>query len=153
MRARRAGVALSFVVALIACGGRKGTEPVAITDDEVARYVQWVREWGELTKRHVAENDAAAKRAETRYAPFDGNAMSRDPEFLAVLDRHRDEMQQHMNSMPLAGPQLEAFKAVMAGIIPRHDEQVLLKAREKYGDKFVDLVLKHEHELSTITFR
>ena len=127
----------------------------AQSDSALTGYLEWHRDWMQLTNQHKAELDAESVRIESRYSLADSYKITQDPELLALLERQRGEMRPLMARAP-RGLTAEALDATLPGLgrvvigpramtyVPGRDEAVLAAARTKYGDEFVSWVLAHE---------
>jgi hypothetical protein len=146
----RSRIALGVVLALLCSCAKKAadTPSVDITDDQITSFLAWTREWGELAMRHAREGQEVAARVAPKYSMSGTPGMTNDPELRATLDRQRAAIQEHMDRIPLNDAQVKAWKATVAGLIPRRDDQVLAAARQKYGDRFVDRVLARERDIT-----
>jgi hypothetical protein len=161
MRVRTfAGIAIAVVA--IACAKHEGVvktagQPeLAVTDDELTKYVRWWRDYLTLVNRHLIELDAVRKRVSSKYSFADMNRMSEDPELLATVERQRSAMQELDSHRPVDGLKMQALRDTVPGVatleyqgdkvvyVPGHDEIALAAARNKYGDKFVDWVVSRE---------
>jgi len=158
-------VTLSFAAVVVSCGKKEfasahragpGAAGIALTDDELASYLTWSREYIALANSHKAELDAVAERGAARLPFGDPGKIAQDPELLAALDRQRTAMQAQLDRMPLKGAKAQALGETLAGIgafvaqpdglvyTARRDEQALANARRKYGDEYVQWVLSRE---------
>lgn len=127
----------------------------AQSDSVLTSYLEWHRDWMQLTNRHKAELDAQSERMAARYSFADSDKITGDPELLALLERQRGEMRPLMTRAP-RGLTAEALEATLLGLgrvvagpramtyVPGRDEAALAAARAKYGDTFVSWVLAHE---------
>jgi hypothetical protein len=134
------------------------TGSAAQTDDDLMAYVNWYRDWKQLTNRHKAEGDALMQSVAARYSFAETGNIAQDPDLLALLARQRQEMRPLMARAP-GGPTAAAYEATLGGIgqllptpngmvyFPGRNEAVLAAARARYGDKFVDWVLARESKI------
>lgn len=144
---------------------QRATTRVDVTDADLTACIEWLRDWKALTNRHRAGQDEVAERAAARLSVAETHKLAQDPELLALLDQQGKEMQALHKRMP-KGPTAEALARMVGGIgsmvgepgaigsmvarpfgvvyMPGRNDDVLAKARSKYGDTFVDWVLERE---------
>jgi hypothetical protein len=160
---RRACGVIVLAAAAIACGTSRegvihfaGQPPLAVTEDDLAKYVRWWRDYLTLVQRHRLELDATTQRVAARYPFAQTDRIAQDPELLATLERQRSAMQELMDQTPVDGLKMQALRDAVPGVatfdleggkvvyVPGHDEIVLAAARQRYGDKFIDWLLSRE---------
>lgn len=134
---------------------------LAPTDEALMGYVEWTRDWKQLTNRHKAELDLVTEQAAARLPLKDLGKAVEDPDFVATLGRQGAEMKAHFAGLP-RGPMADGFQATLEGIgtmlpqpngyiyVPGRDDARLATARKTYGDEFVDWVLEREATIVAI---
>ncbi len=132
-----------------------GSSEIEPTDADLTTDLTGLRGWKRLTNRHRSELDAAGKQAAAKLPLHETGRIAHDPDLLALVERHRTEMQAHFDRIP-KGATAEALRATLSGIgtmvaqptgmvyVQRRDESALAAARKSYGDAFVDWVLERE---------
>lgn len=173
MRNRETAAIVMLSVALVLCGcsskehetaaatgspaattstGTKASH-ITVTDDELNRFLEWVRQDQIQTDRHAQENREIVNK-------IDSNT---DPAYAAMVERQRKEMEAMKNAMPVSEEKARALVQTIQGIggwradesqievrsvfVPGHSERLLAQARQKYGDEFVDWVLSRESRI------
>ncbi len=146
----------------------KKTGDVTLTEEELARFLAWMRADVALSDRIEEDTRTMTQEVADRVQP--GEDGSRDPQYIAMLERHRSELQADKEAMPLDEERARALTQTIAGIggyrtefderpglvkgythkmfFPGRDEQKLEKDRQKYGKEFVAWVLAREHTIT-----
>jgi hypothetical protein len=166
LRGRACGV-IVLAAAAIACGRSRegviefdGQPALSVTEDELANYVRWWRDYLTLVDRHRIELEAVTQRVSSKYPLAQTDRSAQDPELLATFERQRRAMQELMNHMPVDGLKMQALRDAVPGVatfdlkggkavyVPGHDEIVLAAARKRYGDKFIDWLISRESSIA-----
>jgi hypothetical protein len=139
-----------------------GQTAIRVTDDELAKYVVWWRDYLELVARNQAELEELRQRISSKYSFAETGRISQDPELLATLDRQRSTMQELDNRRPVDGLKMQALRDTVPGVatlefqrdkvvyVPGRNEIALAAARQKYGDQFVDWIVARESTIARI---
>jgi hypothetical protein len=159
----RTGAVIALAAAALACGRSQesvvkvdGQPGLAVTEDELTKYVAWWREYLTLVNRHLIEMEAVTRSVSSKYSFADTDKVSQDPVLLATLDRQRSAMQELDSRRPVDGLKMQALRDTVPGVatlefqsdkvayVPGHNDIALAAARQKYGDKFVDWIVSRE---------
>jgi hypothetical protein len=139
-----------------------GQPRISVTDDELAKYVVWWRDYLEVGNRNVVEMNAVSKRVASKYSFADTGRIAQDPELLAASERQRNAMKEVMNRMPVDGVKMDALGETVPGVatlefqgdkvvyVPGRNEIALAAARKNYGDQFVDWIVARESTIARI---
>jgi hypothetical protein len=131
---------------------------VAVSDDEIDSYIAWWRAQLDLDRRQLGEMNELQGRLDSKF--LDLNKVQEDPELLAMMARHREELMEHKRNSPISPEKMDGLDSVLAGLgrtVNRdgrtayeihHDESALRGARGEYGDEFVDKVLSREGDIA-----
>jgi hypothetical protein len=139
-----------FASLALACRGR--APRLRPTDEYLTTYLTDVHDWMDMTNRHVAESEALIQKISARYPPSDPGGSAHDPEFLALLNRQREEMAPVVARLPndsmgrAVGAAIAGIGRVVIGdqgmtFVVQPNDSALRAARAQYGDKLVDWVL------------
>ena len=127
--------------------------PSGVSDEELAAFTRWQRDYMDLLRRHRAELEAVGS--------DDPNAVLRDPKAFEgrvaeVVARQAPVMTAHMNRLPLKGEKAELVKEAIGGIfhfdnatmsfdlVIARDEVRLDAARRRFGREAIDDIVARE---------
>ena len=127
--------------------------PSGVSDEELAAFTRWQRDYMDLIRRHRAELEAVGS--------DDTNAVLRDPKAFEarvteVAARQAPVMKAHLDRLPLKGAKAELVTEAIGGIfhfdnatmtldlIVARDEVRLDAARRRFGSKAIDDIVARE---------
>jgi hypothetical protein len=127
--------------------------PSGVSDEELAAFTRWQRDYMDLFRRHWAELEAVGSN--------DPNAALRDPKSFEarvaeVVARQAPVMKAHQDRVPLKGAEAELVTEAIGGIfhfdqatrtldlVIARDEVRLDAARRRFGKKAIDDIVDRE---------
>src|SRR5258708_20096033 len=93
----------------------KKTGDVTLTEEELARFLAWMRADVALSDRIEEDTRTMTQEVADRVQP--GEDASRAPQYIAMLERHRSELQADKEAMPLDEERARALTQPIPGIV------------------------------------